>query len=649
MINLRSLLPFCFSSLLILANATEQEPNVIYTALDPATEVRLGKLQRANELKEYHLSTNQAYIDAVNRIGGRIADTLSYERPEFIDCWQFTVIDTHTVNCSCLGGGQVMVLEGFLERVAEANGGVLDDDMVAAVLGHEMAHNVRRHFFMGATVRGSMEWVLEHIADIEKDSDGRLTPEELNKLRELARARFTRVQEFEADLLGALYATRAGFNGFEGARRWMQLEAKDPSQKYSMSEYIPDFRGPTNELYAYDHPTWEERIAKLESYQETILNLAGEFNWGDYLLKTYNFEKAAECFEDLTKVFPNSFEAWNNLGVAYHWQYLQTAGQSEKFQPGLVDYFVQLRERVRGASPLNRAVRAYQQALQINPHAAGTQSNLAIALVETHDPENIENAEGILQKLSKKDPDNPVYLNDLAILTYWKTQGSSDTAVNQNAAEGLFAKSAALDYLPARYNLAVLHLETAGRENDGVAGLREYLKKDSFSPWAKLAIDLVKKQDPTFQDPIPPISPAAVNVLNIRLGSTPDDVIRAVGQPERRLEAVTSTQEQGLIFYYDKTLGINVVFSGGKVIMVNVFAPQLHSETALTPEVAGVEIGASVEDLENKIGQPAQVRPDPSSTEIDYYYSTTDSMVDFAVNSAHKKIDVIRLQRRPEA
>ena len=37
--------------------------------------------------------------------------------------------------------------------------------------------------------------------------------------------------------------------------------------------------------------------------------------------------------------------------------------------------------------------------------------------------------------------------------------------------------------------------------------------------------------------------------------------------------------------------------------MVNVFAPQLHdSETALTPEVAGVEIGASVEDLENKIG-----------------------------------------------
>ena len=116
---------------------------------------------------------------------------------------------------------------------------------------------------------------------------------------------------------------------------------------------FPKERG-NGEIRAADHPTWKERIAKLESYKETIANLAGEFNWGDYLLKTYNFEKAAQCFKDLTKVFPNSFEAWNNLGIAYHWEYLQTAGKSEKFQPGLVDYFVQMRERLRGESPLNQ-------------------------------------------------------------------------------------------------------------------------------------------------------------------------------------------------------------------------------------------------------------------------------------------------------
>ena len=53
-----------------------------------------------------------------------------------------------------------------------------------------------------------------------------LSPEEVARLEELARARFTRVQEFEADLLGALYATRAGFDGFGGALRWMNLAAE---------------------------------------------------------------------------------------------------------------------------------------------------------------------------------------------------------------------------------------------------------------------------------------------------------------------------------------------------------------------------------------------------------------------------------------
>ena len=272
-----------------------------------------------------------------------------------------------------------------------------------------------------------------------------------------------------------------------------------------------------------------------------------------------------------------------------------------------------MRDRIRGESPLNKAIRAYQQALQINPHAAGTRSNLAIALIETHDPENLETAEDILEKLPKTDPNNPIYINDLAILTYWKAQGNTETAGKQNAAEGLFAKAAALNYFPAKYNLAVLQLEI-GKENNGVISLQEYLKQDSFSPWAKLAIDLIKKQDANFKDPPPPISPAAVSVLNIRFGSTPGEVITAVGRPERTESPITSEEDQGIIFHYDNTLGINVVFSSGKAIMINVFTPQLPgSQTALKPEVAGVEIGASIEDLKNK-----KRATDPGSAQIQF-------------------------------
>jgi len=639
--NSKIVAALCFCCLLVLTNAQDQgghEPDVV-AGIDPATEVRMGTLLRDHAIKDFHLSTNEVYIEAVNRVGHRIANAIN-ERPDLADDWEFTVIDSSTVNAFAFGGGKVVVFEGFLDMISKDNGGKPDEDMLAAVLGHEMTHNVRRHALLRASISGSMEWIVAHLNDIEKDSQGTLSPEEITRLEALANARFQRVQEFEADLLGTLFATRAGFDGFNGALRWMQMAANDPTLEHSMSEYIPKDVGK-----AMDHPTWKERIAKLESYKETILNLAGEFNWGDYLLKTYNFEKAAQCFKDVTKIFPNSFEAWNNLGLAYHWQYLQTAGKSEKFQPGLVDYFVQMRDRVRGESPLNKAIRAYQQALQINPHAAGTRSNLAIALIETHDPENLETAEGILEKLLKTDPNNPIYINDLAILTYWKTQGNTETPGKQNDVEGLFAKAAALDYLPAKYNLAVLRLEI-GKENDGVVGLQAYLKQDSFSPWAKLAIDLIKKQDPNFKDPPPPISPAAVSVLNIRFGSTPDEVITAVGQPERTEKPVTSEEEEGIIFHYDNTLGINVVFSNGKVIMINVFAPQLPgSQTALKPEVAGVEVGASVDDLKNKIGQPIQVRPDPNSGETMYFYSTADSIVDFTLSQLNR-VRVISLMKR---
>ena len=645
--NLKVLTPLCFCCLLVFTCAldgAEQEQNVV-AGIDPATEVRLGTLWRDQDIKGFQLSTNQVYIEAVNRVGRRIVSAIS-ERPDLADDWEFTVIDSPIFNAFATGGGKVVVYEGFLDVISKNNGGKPDEDMLAHVLGHEMTHNVRRHILQGASITGSVEWIIAHLDAIEKDTQGTLSPEEIARLEELARARFTRVQEFEADLLGALYATRAGFDGFNGALGWMHLAESDRGGAYSMSEYIPKEKATGGTTTAFDHPTYPERIAKLESYKETISNFAGEFNWGDYLLKTYNFEKAAQCFKDVTKVFPNSFEAWNNLGIAYHWQYLQTAGKFEKFQPGLVDYFVQIRDRVRGESPLNRAIRAYQEALKINPKAFGTQSNLAIALIETHDAENLATAEGILQKLLKTDPDNPIYINDLAILTYWKTQGSSETAVKQDEAEGLFAKAAALDYLPAKYNLAVLQLET-GKENDGAVGLQAYLKQDAFSPWAKLAVEFIKKQDPDFKDPPAPISTAGVNVLNVRCGSTSDDVIKAVGQPERTEKPVTSEEEEGLIFHYDKSLGINVVFSSGKVIMVNVFAPQVRDAAAgtLAPEVAGVEIGASVEDLKNKIGQPVQVRPVPNSKETEYFYSTADSIIDFTVTQ-FGKVRVICLLRR---
>ena len=294
-----------------------QEEHVV-AGIDPVMEVRLGKLYRDKALKNYHVSKNQAYTDIVNRVGNRIANAIG-ERPDLIDDWEFTVVQSDDVNAVAFGGGKIVVFEGIL-KLMTLNGGI-DEDMLAAVLGHEMTHVVRRHVLIGLSDQGSLAWILEHINAIESNTaSGGLTPEELDKLGTLARARFSRVQEFEADRFGALFAVRAGYSGFNGALRWMQLVDQKLGD-YSTETYLP-FEGKQGEYLAADHPTWKERIAALLAYRENILNLAGEFNWGFYLLRSYNFEKAAECFNDVTKIFPESFEAWNNLGTAYLWMYL---------------------------------------------------------------------------------------------------------------------------------------------------------------------------------------------------------------------------------------------------------------------------------------------------------------------------------------
>ena len=108
MSNLRFVIAVCFSSLLVWANAQDDnihEENVI-AAIDPATEVRLGTLQQNELVKKYHLSTNHEYIEAVNRVGRRVGWTLD-RTADFPKSQRFTFgqrLDNLSLDChrSCV-------------------------------------------------------------------------------------------------------------------------------------------------------------------------------------------------------------------------------------------------------------------------------------------------------------------------------------------------------------------------------------------------------------------------------------------------------------------------------------------------------------------------------------------------------------------
>ena len=117
------------------------EDNIV-GAIDPAAEKRLGELILTNVLRAYARSTNQAQIRLVNEVGYRILHAI--DDNAFLDDWQFIIINSEKSNAASLPGGKIIIFAGLL-RDLTADGKV-EAGMLAAILGHEIAHARMHHF-----------------------------------------------------------------------------------------------------------------------------------------------------------------------------------------------------------------------------------------------------------------------------------------------------------------------------------------------------------------------------------------------------------------------------------------------------------------------------------------------------------------------
>jgi predicted Zn-dependent protease len=461
------------------------EENIV-GAIDPAAEKRLGELILANILRTYARSTNQAQISLVNEVGYRILHAI--DDNALIDDWQFIIINSEISNAFSLPGGKIIIFAGLLRDLTAD--GKIDSGILAAILGHEIAHARMHHFLANLRNRAAITWVIDNLSRLNPETKEQWTKQEDDRIGEMARARFTREQEFEADELGSLYAALAGY-GFDGTIRSFQHQLKTNGD-ISQNEYLPMQRT-DGQAHAADHPVWSERIAKVQSFQARLLNVAGEFTWGNEMLRVGNLNKAIRCYKDVVEVFPNCFEAWNNLGKAYHLQFLQSRPVAElKFQAQIVDYGGDLRKMMRGPTELQSAVRAYRRARQLDPMQTGVRLNLVTALI--HDAQtngakrgdDLNEAGSLLNDLLAKDPDNPQFLNAKAILLRETNAADKGHGNDAAAVEDLFRKAATRHYLPAEFNLAVVQFKS-GDAVQGAAGLQHYLQRASLSASGALA------------------------------------------------------------------------------------------------------------------------------------------------------------------
>ena len=131
--------------------------------------------------------------------------------------WEVNLIGSRQINAICMPGGKIAFFYGILDQLK------LNDDEVAMIMGHEMAHALREHARerMAKTMatRGAIE-IGSALLGI--GGGGRYLADMGGQLLSL---RFGREDESEADLVGMELVARAGYDPSAGVTLWKKMGA----------------------------------------------------------------------------------------------------------------------------------------------------------------------------------------------------------------------------------------------------------------------------------------------------------------------------------------------------------------------------------------------------------------------------------------
>ncbi len=185
--------------------------------------------QYSDYMKGAKKSSNTAQTQMVVRVGKKIASAteaylkangMSSEIKNF--AWEFNLVQDAQVNAFCMPGGKIVVYEGLMKLVSS-------DDELAVVVGHEVAHAVAKH----SNERMSQQIMAQYGAAIL----GAATQNKSQAIQTAASAvygigaqygvmlPFSRKHELEADYMGLVFMTMAGYNPDVAVGFWQKMSA----------------------------------------------------------------------------------------------------------------------------------------------------------------------------------------------------------------------------------------------------------------------------------------------------------------------------------------------------------------------------------------------------------------------------------------
>ncbi len=164
--------------------------------------------------------------------------------------WQVNLIGSKQLNAWCMPGGKIAFYTGIIDQLQ------LDDDQIAMIMGHEMAHALREH-------------ARERLAKSQVTSIGLSVASQLLGLGQLGNMaadlgtqlltlKYSRDDETEADLVGLEIAARGGYRPEASVELWKKMLAASSGKG-------PEFMS--------THPSGANRIQELEANLPKVQHL----------------------------------------------------------------------------------------------------------------------------------------------------------------------------------------------------------------------------------------------------------------------------------------------------------------------------------------------------------------------------------------
>ena len=195
-----------------------------------STMLSMSAQEYGTFLKENKPSSNKEQTEMVKRVGLRIQGAVeryfsdSGLKGELANYqWEFNLVEDKQVNAWCMPGGKVVVYSGILPVTQ-------NDDGLAVVMGHEIAHAIAEHG--NERMSHGLLTQLGGVALSEALASKPAATKELWMTAYGAGAQYgailpySRLQESEADHLGLVFMTMAGYDPNQAIAFWQRMASQ---------------------------------------------------------------------------------------------------------------------------------------------------------------------------------------------------------------------------------------------------------------------------------------------------------------------------------------------------------------------------------------------------------------------------------------